>query len=493
MYKVLIADDEWMIREGVKRLIPWEEYGFEIIGLASNGQEALDLYREMMPDLIVSDIRMPIMDGLALIKKIRAENDTVDFLVLSGYADFHYAKQAIGQRVAGYLLKPLDEDELIGYIKTIASELKQKERASKMRERSLQMEREELVLKLVHQERNWKELEFEWERLGLYAAGYQVLLLDTEITNLQIIRAKLNQLSVSFTTGRLSGLVLCYTASHVSKRNWENILLASLPEGVKCGLGKRVTKYQAIYSSYKSAEKRLALAFYAREMFVLDDAIPTIEERIKSIAVFEERLFLALDMGDIAAAKQTIHAFVDEMEERVLDEEKLKNRTISMMMNVVHRLIATSSLPKVWAKKGYEGAEKVQETSHIQHFRNLLVEWCSQLGGQMAVPSTDAAVKKMKAIMHHRYNESLRLDTLSSLLNYNSAYLGKLFKQETGDYFNTYLDKVRIEKGKELLNEGYKVYETAEKIGYANVDYFHRKFKKYTGESPSAFRKKRQS
>lgn len=491
MYKVVIADDEWMIREGVKKLIDWEEFGFEIVGLASNGQEALDLYRQTMPDLIVSDIRMPMMDGLALIKHIRTENESIEFLVLSGYADFHYAKQAIGQRVAGYLLKPLDEDELIRYVKTIAEELKQKEKERKMRERSLQVEREELVVKLIQQDSNWDKLE--WKRLGLCAVGYQVLLIDTEKMNLQVIRTKLNQLSVSFTIGRLSGLLLCYTNSHVSKRNWTNLLSTSLPEGVKCGLGKRVTNGQAIYLSYKSAKKRLAHVFYASEKFLLDDAIPTVEEGAKPIAVFEERLYLSLDMGDIAAVKQTIHTYVEEMEERMLDEEKLKARTVSMMMNVVHRLIATSTLPKEWAKKGYEAVEKIQGASHIQQFRNLLVEWCSQLAGQMAVPSTDAAVKKMKAIMHHRYNEALRLDTLSALLNYNSAYLGKLFKQETGDYFNTYLDKVRIEKGKELLNDGYKVYETAEKIGYANVDYFHRKFKKYTGESPSAFRKKRQS
>ncbi|MNP51629.1 HTH-type transcriptional regulator YesS [compost metagenome] len=98
-------------------------------------------------------------------------------------------------------------------------------------------------------------------------------------------------------------------------------------------------------------------------------------------------------------------------------------------------------------------------------------------------------VKIMLDLIERNFSDNLKLETLSGVLNYNSAYLGKLFKNETGEYFNTYLDKVRIEKAKSYLEAGYKVYQVAEKVGYTNVDYFHSKFKKYVGTSPSAYRR----
>lgn len=97
--------------------------------------------------------------------------------------------------------------------------------------------------------------------------------------------------------------------------------------------------------------------------------------------------------------------------------------------------------------------------------------------------------KKITELINRRYNENLKLETLSELFNYNSAYLGKMFKNTTGEYFNTYVDKVRIEKAKQFLAQGMKVYEVAEKVGYMNPDYFNAKFRKYVGLSPSSFRK----
>lgn len=92
-------------------------------------------------------------------------------------------------------------------------------------------------------------------------------------------------------------------------------------------------------------------------------------------------------------------------------------------------------------------------------------------------------------LIQRNYSENIKLETLASVFNYNSAYLGKMFKNTTGEYFNTYLDKVRISKAKDFLKQGMKVYQVAEKVGYTNVDYFHSKFKKYVGTSPSNYRK----
>ena len=103
----------------------------------------------------------------------------------------------------------------------------------------------------------------------------------------------------------------------------------------------------------------------------------------------------------------------------------------------------------------------------------------------------DYQIKKLIDFTHRNYHENLKLEALAELFNYNSAYLGKLFKNYTGQYFNTYLDQVRMENAKTYLTQGLKVYRVAERVGYSNVDYFHHKFKKYVGMSPSKFRKSR--
>lgn len=116
MFKVMIVDDEPMIRQGLQTLIEWEQYQFEVCAVASNGVEALEKYKEHRPELILIDIRMPIMDGLQTISELRKLGSRSRILILSGYGEFQYAQQAIRYRVDGYILKPIDEVELTNFI-----------------------------------------------------------------------------------------------------------------------------------------------------------------------------------------------------------------------------------------------------------------------------------------------------------------------------------------------------------------------------------------
>ncbi|MGV2794764.1 response regulator, partial [Clostridium perfringens] len=125
MIKVLIVDDEPKLREGLRTFIDWNEYGYTVVDTAANGNEALEKYQAHLPDLVIADIRMPGMDGLQLIQRLRQLDPMLHILILSGYADFDYAKKAITQRADGYLLKPVDEEELIDYIEKIKLQIKQ--------------------------------------------------------------------------------------------------------------------------------------------------------------------------------------------------------------------------------------------------------------------------------------------------------------------------------------------------------------------------------
>lgn len=130
MIKVLIVDDEPKLREGLRSLIPWEDEGYTVVATAANGFEAIEKYNTFAPKLVVADIRMPGMDGLELIAELRRQNAKCHVLILSGYADFEYAKRAISNRIDGYLLKPVDEDELISYLREMRVTIGQEEMLS---------------------------------------------------------------------------------------------------------------------------------------------------------------------------------------------------------------------------------------------------------------------------------------------------------------------------------------------------------------------------
>ena len=117
MKTILIVDDEKITREGISQLIDWQQYGFKVIGLAENGKVGLEMTRKLLPDLIITDIKMPEMTGLEMIEILRQENIRSEFIILSGYSDFEYAKKAIKTGVISYILKPIDEDELIESLK----------------------------------------------------------------------------------------------------------------------------------------------------------------------------------------------------------------------------------------------------------------------------------------------------------------------------------------------------------------------------------------
>ncbi|MNV89915.1 HTH-type transcriptional regulator YesS [compost metagenome] len=119
----------------------------------------------------------------------------------------------------------------------------------------------------------------------------------------------------------------------------------------------------------------------------------------------------------------------------------------------------------------------------------MVADYLKHLAGQLNSGGRGDEIKRITDLIQRRYNENLKLGMLAQIFNYNSAYLGKMFKNQIGEHFNTYLDKVRIEKAKQFLAQGMKVYEVAERVGYMNADYFNAKFRKYVGVSPSAFRK----
>ncbi|MCL6459172.1 MAG: response regulator [Gorillibacterium sp.] len=369
MYKVLIVDDEPAIRNGLRTLVNWSAYGFEVAGVAANGREALTQYQETSPQLMVVDIRMPGMDGLELIEEIRKTDRSCHFIILSGYADFSYAKQAIGWSVNAYILKPVDEEELENELRRISS------------------------------------------------------ILDEE--------AEL--------------------ADHFfSEADIADLLGEASEAGLHTG----------------ESGKAVDIEFLA------------------------DKLFFALDLGSKEKAKQIIEDAGQRITQYMRTEEFVKTSFAQILTIALNKLSAVSHEHYDLAQ---EYIVKVPELYRQQSFQGMLDQiskMTTQITEGLGNASNVPTIHQILHFIEQHYGENLKLETIAELFNYNSGYLGKLLKSQTGENFNTHLDRIRISRSIELLGSGMKVHQVATRVGYANVDYFHGKFKKYTGTTPSSYKGK---
>lgn len=189
MLKVFLVEDEFVIREGIKNNIDWETHGYEFCGEAGDGELAYPMIQRLRPDIVITDIRMPFMDGLELSRLIRRELPDIEIIILSGYQEFEYAKEAIKLGVAQYLSKPINGEELLAELEELSAKIEEKRRATQIRERYLKemeentlRERKKLFQSLVVGDNTAAELLESAERLGidLSAPWYNIILFKTQ-------------------------------------------------------------------------------------------------------------------------------------------------------------------------------------------------------------------------------------------------------------------------------------------------------------------------
>lgn len=513
MIQVLIVDDEPKLREGLRAFIDWESYGYSVVDTAANGNEALEKFHKLRPGLVIADIRMPGMDGLQLIGRLRELDPALHILILSGYADFEYAKKAIQQRADGYLLKPVDEDELIDYLHQIKSQIDVESQARQWKNTTKEWGRESFIISLMTESAAEQgDLKHRAEEVGLSWKSYQVLLLSTQLDegNSSEILSKVRM--------GLTGLIELkgrgYVFSHHSQIGailsdpilpvempelYKNITSVLEPFGIaySVALGPRVYSLQEVSTSYALASKLNKNHFLLGNDRLLTEDLLSEESQesapapTSSMSELDEQIYYAVEIGNRELVKQLIEQKGSCCIAQGFTEEQIKLHYAEMLTSILGKGIKQSSELQQRNREFSEHLSDIYKAWTLAEVHEKTQQFLEQMMSVLgtSVSSKHQEVKLMLELIHRNFNENLKLETLSGILNYNSAYLGKLFKNATGEYFNTYLDKVRIEKAKGLLEEGLKVYQVAERVGYTNVDYFHSKFRKYVGTSPSAYRK----
>ncbi len=507
MNKVLIVDDEPMIREGLTVLADWEKYGFIVAGTAANGKEAVDKHRELAPDLILIDIRMPMMDGLAAIAEIRKADKECHILILSGYADFTYAKQAIAHSVDGYILKPIDEDELESYIERVSATLKRRFEQQAASRQTLHLLREEWLsqLALGNPEATEGEAEPPDALLGQAAKNYQLLLIDLysrehSMSMKAAVRKKLEtritqeQNGYVFASEPFVGLLLC---DHVllpdARSQLEDVLADCCGERIRytAVAGRPKRSLQEVREEAGELRSLLKRRFMLEggQIHLADTAASERQPEPVQTHTLEElirKLYYALDIGSVEGTVSAVSEASQLIVASHAGEQAVKSAWAQLLTAVLNK--TSVATPQLTLQEDLTIITQLYLAHHYEDLLRQVEQRLKQIAERIGRLDSSSVMKRMTDFIERHHSENLKLETLAELFSYNSSYLGKLFKSHTGEHFNTYLDQVRIDHAIKLLQDGWKVHQVSERVGYANVDYFHSKFKKYKGVSPSTFK-----
>lgn len=504
MLKVLIADDEPYVREGIKNIVPWEEIGFKVSGEGTDGDDTYNKICELNPDLVLIDIKMPGKIGLDVIKESVENGFKGKFVIISGYSDFQYAKVAIKYGVKSYLLKPIDEDELYD----IAIELKNEIEEEKNELRNIAVQKSYAKEYSLVQLMLGKPVD-DYEEIVNYFnySNYSVALIlnyDYKTKNENLIEL---ENCVKKKINNIEGIEVCKVKNKVAilfcdiNSNHSMNILNNINKEVNKYLkgrmfltvGKSVKNVDEIILSYNSANDLMK----ARFLFLDEEILTTqkVSEVMKRGFLLEEmdiinRICTYVEIGECSKIRELLSNFKKLIQSKLYTEEQIKVLITKNCLDFYEKIKIDYQIEKSLTLDSEVIIKEIYNTESLSEIILLLEKRLLRLSQIISVNTSDKSIKRVVKYIEKNYYTDLKLELLAEVFNYNSAYLGKVFKSHTGMSFNTYLDTIRIEKAKNLLMEDkLKVYQVCEKVGYKNIDYFHSKFKKYVGVSPLNYKK----
>lgn len=468
MYKILLVDDERIVLESLKGSLDWEGLGFTICGTAESGAEALERIRELAPDVVFTDIRMPGLSGLELIKKAREIRDC-SFVIVSGFAEFSYAQKAIKFGIEGYCLKPFDEDEIIAILQGI------KERRSRSADNA------DLVWNLMEKQSDEKMhiLRHRLHVLGLpEAEGYSVCMLRSA-TSVNLARFRMPAIHAAI--GRAKYAVVTSGRFHEELQEWAEGALAA---GIAISIG--IDSCSTIADVHLTLERANIAAF---QYFIDPSAGVYVYAHpdIMAIDAYINKLKDAIDKPELEAARKLI----DEAQQILMNNKA----TIQSVLRMYY-LVAISIEPELLHTDPYlYGFEDlIKQHRSFPELADRLKRIISTLSSPAASsvhPTVDHATLQniLDDVNSEFMNPDLSLRDLSGRYFLHPNYLSQLFKKHLGESFTDYLTGKRIAYACNMLsNTDLSIKAVGERCGYSDYFHFAKIFKKATGFTPSAYR-----
>lgn len=489
MYKVILVDDEQVIRKGLKKLIEWENYGFEVIAEAGDGATAYDKIISLKPDLILLDIRMPGYDGVSLLKILRDQNINCKVIFLTGYAEFEYAKKAITLEVEAFLTKPIDELELHQHLQIIAKKLDDEKLIKQRLFQQLKLQEKQYYRKLLFNQTMVEETKI-MDQSSYCVVEVQYPSKGSSMnTYFELYQENYPEIICLLVAERWVLIYKDMTLTNIKKSI--NEIIRDLKKYYKqdffISVGRQVKGVKDLYLSFDDVKK-------IGEYWLLNDQVCVLyyDEKIKKsddfIHIDTDLLYSLLEVGNASGIDQYFKTLEQNIRNNIIDFNKVK----SLCSNCI--LIIKERLQQHHEKDLTELPDNLTiSTELLNHTRLslLMLSMRHYLGLMENIFQDRSKASTMNKILDYidqHYDKDLKLERLGQIFGYNSSYLGTIFKQHTQMSFTAYLDKVRIDVAKSLLQDGkLKVYEISTMVGYNSVDYFHGKFKKYVKMTPKKY------
>lgn len=546
MLKIFLAEDEVVVRETIKRMIPWEELGFELVGEAADGEMALPLLIRQQPDLLITDIKMPFMDGLTLARLAKKEIPGLKVVILSGYDDFNYAKQAIGIGVEDYLLKPITKNALIERLSEIRSryehEKTQKEYYEKFQREMQAYEKNssrDFFEALVGGSMDMMEVYKRAEKLGLdiVAEAYNVLIFtmncDEDFSGQRdeysSWEAESLELLENFFAGHSSAMLFrsnIFSYGVLLKGQRETIeentracvdeirKILSRQNGRRewfLAVGQSVERLSQIQKSYHTASRAFSQRYLYDENILYYDEMETMEHPGGQAETEDNAYLQKVDVNALNPAilqKFLSNGLQEETENFVKDyfyaigQEPMESLVFRnyVILNVRFSVISfikglgcdTNEMESADTEEVLAESGKNMESA-IAYAKKMIsqaIEIRDQNSGNKNRSILKTAVDFIDS---HYMDEEISLNTVANVANVSSNHFSALFSQNMGQTFIEYLTTLRMNKAKELLRcTGMRSSEIAGEIGYKDAHYFSYLFKKTQGMTPSDYRKARE-
>lgn len=486
MYRMVIVDDDEIEREGMTDFIPWESYGIEIVGSAWNGQEGYEIIHTRKPDLVITDIKMPVMNGIELIRKVKEENEEILFVVLSGYGEYEYTSQAMELGIRHYVLKPCDEKRIVAVLEQAKRELEEVRK-----KRALESIKNERDLKSVFTKAKeqffhdallsdvGREAEYDfYQEAGGVKGNVRLLSVRTGETKDYLHQFVIQNIVVELLEG------------HVAfKTSMENESLFLLQEVELEQVKKAVDKLQQEYGRFDG--QRLESAVSREGRFT---EIRKLYEEIRSRYAFEgkEQKGLKISQEELLEIYRAISRSSD------LQTLLLNISVLYAWLRICHYSGEESSSVGVWLvnylEDGKSEGEAFQGGGQLEVSRRAVQVMRQR--GKLEREKTSKEKSRMEDILTAVYSNigerNLGLHWLAAEVVFmNEEYLGRLFARNMKQKFSDFVSEVRIEIAKRLLEHIPELHiaDLAECVGYsADGQYFSRMFKKYTGKKPSDYK-----
>ena len=502
MYTVIVADDEQEIRRSLIRKVDWGSVGFQVIGEAENGAEALELTEKLEPDLLLTDIRMPFISGIELARQVREIRPATQIAFLSGFDDFSYAQQAIQYNIISYLLKPISSSELEKELLKMKEKIDQKFQVfSQPGMRQEHMEKREFLTPLLL-DGFGGELPEEEHRI-LMKEAISCGLLDGE---------------------EPEALNYAVMVTRILDKDGKNCTTRGSVKAIDSIL-KKYTKYCSVYLQGRVVSLLLATPRgFDKYLHILVDDICQSVERIMGMSAAanygkeEGNIhFISDDERTESFDKVMVHQTVEDIENLLRKgrpeeisgylqnffDQVVQHKISQSETDFILMLIVSTVYQVLYSVAGEEVVQQMQQKfpmysmkmfGNIGDSRQFYVDICTtarlMIADQRKKSSVMLCNRAIRIINEKFADPDLSLVSVSTEISVSPNYLSALLKKDTGETFKELLTKKRIETAKELLMDtNMKVREISEKCGYNDQHYFSYCFKKYTGVSPNSCRR----